>query len=238
MIRLAILLAVLGGPSWVIAEEPVLPLTVQAALNVRQVPDDSLSVYVQDLDSGAVILNWNDEVVRTPGSTIKLVTTLVALDVLGPAYTWKTDVFALGDIENGHLNGNLLLKGYGDPFLVTERVWQLLRQIRQMGIHYIDGDLHIDDSYFYLPEFNPAEFDHQPLRAYNVAPNALLMNFKVVRYWFEPQHDTNSVHVWLDPQLENLGVENRLSLRNGSCRGYQRGITISANEAVDEMTFS
>ena len=238
MIRLAILLAVLGGPSWVIAEEPVLPLTVQAALNVRQVPDDSLSVYVQDLDSGAVILNWNDEVVRTPGSTIKLVTTLVALDVLGPAYTWKTDVFALGDIENGHLNGNLLLKGYGDPFLVTERVWQLLRQIRQMGIHYIDGDLHIDDSYFYLPEFNPAEFDHQPLRAYNVAPNALLMNFKVVRYWFEPEHDTNSVHVWLDPQLENLGVENRLSLRNGSCRGYQRGITISANEAVDEMTFS
>jgi len=238
MIRPVILLAVLGAPSPVMAEEPVLPLTVQAALDIRQVPDDSLSVYVQDLDSGAVILHWNDEVVRTPGSTIKLVTTLVALDVLGPAYTWKTDVFAFGDIENGHLNGDLLLKGYGDPFLVTERVWQLLRQIRQMGIHDIDGDLHIDDSYFYLPEFNPAEFDHQPLRAYNVAPNALLMNYKVVRYWFEPQHDTNSVHVWLDPQLENLGVENRLSLRNGSCRGYQRGITISANEAVDKMTFS
>ena len=171
------------------ATEGVLPLTVQAALSVRQVPDDSLSVFVQDLDSGEVVLSWNDSVARNPGSTIKLLTTLVALDVLGPAYTWKTDVFVLGDVVNGRLDGDLLLKGYGDPFLVTERVWQLLRNIRQLGIREINGDLHIDDSHFYLPEFDPAEFDSQPLRAYNVAPNALLMNFKVVRYWFEPEHD-------------------------------------------------
>jgi D-alanyl-D-alanine carboxypeptidase/D-alanyl-D-alanine-endopeptidase (penicillin-binding protein 4) len=197
-----------------------------------------LSVFVQDLDSGDVILSWNDQVARNPGSTIKLLTTMVALDILGPAYTWNTDVFVMGDVENGRLEGDLLLKGYGDPFLVTERVWQLLRQIRQMGIREIHGDLHIDDSYFYLPDYDPAAFDRQPLRAYNVAPNALLMNFKVVRYWFEPEHDTDSVRVWLDPPLENLGIENELSLTAGSCRGYQRGITISANEAIDRMTFS
>ena len=237
-----LLLACLLGPVSLIAaeteEETGLPAIVQAALDVRQVPADSLSIFVQDLDSGEVILNWNDVVPRNPGSTIKLLTTLVALDVLGPVYTWKTDVFVRGDVSDGHLKGDLLLKGNGDPFLVTERVWALLRQVRQSGIHDIDGDLLIDDSYFYLPEYDPAEFDRQPLRAYNVAPNALLMNFKVVRYWFEPEHDTNSVRVWLDPALENLDVDNRLSLSPGSCRGYQRGITISANEAVDRMTFS
>lgn len=238
MNRLLFLVALTLAPVGAIAADAELPLGVQAALNIRQVPDDSLSVYVQDLDSGEVVLRWNETVARNPGSTIKLLTTLVALDVLGPAHTWKTDVFVLGDVENGRLHGDLLLKGYGDPFMVTERVWQLLRNIRQAGIREIVGDLHIDDSYFYLPEFNPAEFDRQPLRAYNVAPNALLMNFKVVRYWFEPEHDTNSVHVRLDPPLENLGVDNRLSLGPGSCRGYQRGITISANEAVDRMTFS
>ena len=238
MNRYVLIAALLLLPPAAVATVAALPPTLQAALNVRQVPDDSLSVYVQDLDSGEVVLRWNDSVARNPGSTIKLLTTLVALDVLGPAHTWKTDVYVLGELENGRLDGDLLLKGYGDPFLVTERVWQLLRKIRQAGIREINGDLHIDDSYFYLPEHDPADFDRQPLRAYNVAPNALLMNFKVVRYWFEPEHDTDSVHVRLDPPLENLGVDNRLSLGPGSCRGYQRGITISANEAVDRMTFS
>jgi D-alanyl-D-alanine carboxypeptidase/D-alanyl-D-alanine-endopeptidase (penicillin-binding protein 4) len=236
--RLLLALSAFAAVVGLQAAEPELPLPVRTSLDIRQLPHDSLSIFVQDLDSGEVILSWNDQVARNPGSTIKLLTTMVALDILGPAYTWNTDVFVMGDVENGRLEGDLLLKGYGDPFLVTERVWQLLRQIRQMGIREIHGDLHIDDSYFYLPDYDPAAFDRQPLRAYNVAPNALLMNFKVVRYWFEPEHDTDSVRVWLDPPLENLGIENELSLTAGSCRGYQRGITISANEAIDRMTFS
>ena len=238
MNKLWLVAVLLAGTAMAAPDETPLPPTVQAALNVRQVPEDSLSVFVQDMESGEVVLRWNEAVARNPASAIKLLTTLVALDVLGPAYTWKTDVYILGELTNGRLKGDLLLKGYGDPYLVTERVWQLLRRIRQLGIREIEGDLKIDDSYFYLPDSDPAEFDRQPLRAYNVTPNALLMNFKVVRYWFEPEFDSNSVRVWLDPPLENLGIDNRLALTAGSCRGYQRGITISANEAVDRMTFS
>ena len=136
------------------------------------------------------------------------------------------------------LDGDLLLKGHGDPFLVTERVWQLQRQIRQAGIREIAGDLLIDDSYFAVAAHDPAAFDRQPLRAYNVAPNALLMNFKVARFWFEPNATTNGVTVWQDPQLANLQIDNRLALSPGRCRGYQRGITITANAAIDEITFT
>lgn len=214
-----------------------LPIPVQSALNYRQLPNDTLSIYVEDLDSGEIILQWHDDVPRNPGSTIKLLTTLVALDVLGPTYTWRTDVFALGEIDNGKLNGDLLLKGYGDPFLVTERVWQLLRRIRQAGIREIGGDLLLDDSYFDVAEHDPGAFDRQPLRAYNVAPNALLMNFKVVRFWFEPDHEGNRVTVWLDPQLANLDIDNRLTLAQGSCRGYQRGVTVTASDGIDKITF-
>lgn len=221
-----------------VASEAGLPASVNSALSVRELPEDSLSIFVEDLDSGEVLLDLNSDVARNPASTIKALTTLVALDVLGPAYRWQTDVYALGDIEDGHLQGDLLIKGNGDPFLVTERVWQLLRKVRQTGIHQIDGKLLLDDSYFDVAEEDPAAFDQQPLRAYNVAPNALLMNFKVVRYWFEPNHDANSVRVWLDPQLDNVDIDNRLSLQNGRCGGFQRGITISANDAIDKMTFS
>ena len=224
--------------SLAIAEQTELPQPVRHILDIRKVPHDSLSVYVQDVDSGEVVLNWQDDVPRNPASTMKLLTTLVGLDTLGRNYRWTTDVFALGEVEDGHLDGDLLIRGGGDPFLVTERVWQMLRLVRQAGIHEIDGNLLIDDSYFEVPEHDPAEFDHQPLRAYNVGPDALLMNFKVVRYWFEPDHDRNAVRVWVDPPLENLRVENRLALRRGYCGGYQRGITITANEAIDKMIFS
>ncbi len=220
------------------AAPDVLPISVQSALNHRQVPHDTLSIYVEDLASGEAVVSWQDRVPRNPGSTIKLLTTLVALDVLGPTYAWQTDVFALGPVDDGKLDGDLLIRGNGDPFLVTERVWQLLRRIRQAGIVEIGGDLLIDDSYFQVADHDPAAFDHQPLRAYNVAPNALLMNFKVVRYWFEPNHDANNVRVWLDPKLANLQVDNLLTLVPGRCRGYQRGITISVNDTIDKTTFS
>ncbi len=181
------------------APESKLPLPVRSVLNLRQVPHETLSVHVIDLESGETVIDWNDEVSRNPASTMKLVTTLVALDVRGPSYRWQTDVYALGDIVDGRLDGDLLLKGYGDPYLVTERVWKMLRAINQAGIREVSGDLLLDDSYFDVGPHNPAEFDHQPLRAYNVAPNALLMNFKVVRYWFEPDLVANSVRVMLDP---------------------------------------
>lgn len=239
MIRaLTALLILITAVPQVWGSETTLPAALRSVLNVRQLPQESLSVYVEDLASGDIVLNWQANVPRNPASTIKLLTTLVALDLLGPAYTWKTEVYALGDIEDGRLQGDLLIKGYGDPFLVTERVWQLLREVRRAGIHEISGDLLIDDSHFDIHDEDPAAFDRQPLRAYNVVPNALLMNFKVVRYWFEPNHDANTVRVWVDPALANLSIENQLSLETGRCRGYQRGISISANLAIDEMTFS
>ncbi len=226
---------------WVVsatATESELPLRVQSALDARNVPHETLSAYVTDVETGEILLQWRGDEPQNPASTIKLVTTLVALDVLGPAYRWRTDVFADGELSNGRLDGNLVLKGYGDPFLVTERVWQLLQRIRLAGVEEISGDLLLDDSWFDVGEYDPAAFDRQPLRAYNVAPNALLMNFKVIRYWFEPDIANGEVSVRLDPPLPNLQIDNRLGLVNGSCRGFQRGITITTNESVDEVTFS
>ncbi|MGB5688268.1 MAG: D-alanyl-D-alanine carboxypeptidase/D-alanyl-D-alanine-endopeptidase [Woeseiaceae bacterium] len=231
-----LLLLAMSLPLAAVAEDDELPLGVRSVLKLRQVPADSLSVHVQDVGTGEVVLEHLAATPRNPASTMKLLTTLVALDTLGPAYRWKTDVYALGEIKDGRLDGDLLLKGYGDPFLVTERFWQLLRSIRRAGIDEIDGDLLLDDSYFDIGAYDPGAFDRQPLRAYNVAPNALLTNFKVVRYWFEPIGQ--SVKVTLDPPLDNLRVTNQLRVAPGSCRGYQRGIAVSGNGRDDEVTFS
>lgn len=234
--RLALAALVLLAAAAAAAEQ--LPKSVRAALAYRNLPAESLSLYVEKLGTAEPVLAWNADVPRNPASVMKLLTTLVALDTLGPTYRWKTEVYLLGEVEGSTLQGDLLLKGYGDPYLVDERLWQIVRSIRRAGITTIAGDLLLDDSYFDVSGHDPGAFDNRPLRAYNVAPNALMMNFKAVRYIFEPDAATSTVGLSLVPELENLQVVNHLALANGSCRGYQRGITITASENVDQMIFS
>jgi serine-type D-Ala-D-Ala carboxypeptidase/endopeptidase (penicillin-binding protein 4) len=229
---------------WMLMFSPVamaddsLPAGVRNVLNHRKVADSNLSLYVENLHTGETILAWNEDEPRNPASVAKLLTTLVALEKLGPSYTWKTDVYYAGDLKDDVLEGDLLLKGYGDPFLTTERLWTMLHAIRDTGVSRINGNLLLDDSYFDIGEYDPAAFDNSPLRAYNVAPNALLMNFKVVQYQFTPDAGGGKVNVRLHPELDNLQVVNQLSIGDGRCGGYQRGITITPNESVDQMIFS
>ncbi len=218
--------------------EDALPAGVQAVLAHRNIPPDSLSIYVENLGTGEPILQWHPDQARTPASVMKLLTTLAALDTLGPTYTWRTELYFLGELRGGTLHGDLLLKGYGDPYLVTERLWRLQRELRAAGVRRIDGDLRLDDSWFDVGDYDPAAFDREPLRAYNVAPNALMSNYKVVSYTFRPRGDGTGVDISPEPPLANLQIVNRLSLVPGACRGYQRGIAISANDAVDRVTFS
>ena len=220
------------------AAQTELPRGLASALAARNIAPENVSVFVEDLDAGKTLLEFNADTPRNPASSIKLLTTLAALDSLGPAYRWKTEVYFLGPLEDGVLKGDLAIKGYGDPFLVTERFWTMLRELRQQGLRRIAGNLVIDDSYFDVPQHDAGAFDNAPLRAYNVEPNALMLNLKVVNYLFSPRTEDNRVNLVVDPELENLRVVNKLKLVNGSCRGYQRGIAVTANEDVDTVTFS
>src|SRR5688572_12083609 len=86
-----------------------LPTVVSNALVYRDLPAESLSLYVEDLRSGKPVLVWNEDEPRNPASVMKLLTTLVALDLLGPTYTWKTDVYLVGRMNDETLEGDLLL---------------------------------------------------------------------------------------------------------------------------------
>src|SRR5690606_33662248 len=100
---------------------------------------------------------YNVVVPVNPASTIKLVTNYAVLELLGPSYTWKTELYVDGPLRDGVLHGNLYLKGGGDPKLNMERLWLLLRDLRSHGVETISGDLVLDRSHFVqprLPEFD------------------------------------------------------------------------------------
>ena len=107
-----------------------------------------MTASVVPLNGGALRLSWRDHVKVTPASTEKMVTTLAALELLGPDWRWKTAFSYEGSIVNGILHGTLFIKGGGDPKYVSENLWRDLSRLKSLGIDGIDGDLVIDRSYF------------------------------------------------------------------------------------------
>jgi serine-type D-Ala-D-Ala carboxypeptidase/endopeptidase (penicillin-binding protein 4) len=207
-----------------------LPAGVQRVLSGHAIEPEAVSIYVQDVDANEPALSHNADVPRNPASVMKLVTTWTALELLGPTYTWPTEIYFDGDFDGTVLQGDLGIKGYGDPFLVVEEFWKMLRFLRNFGLEEINGDLVLDDSYFAIVEDPPGAFDDEPYRTYNVVPNALLANFKAVQFQFFADTLENKVRIATDPVLRNLDIRNRIRLVDGPCRGFQAGIAFHVDD--------
>lgn len=207
-----------------------LPSSVQTALKRAQVPTDAIALLVQEAGRTAPRLSHRAEQPMNPASVMKLVTTYAALDLLGPAYTWRTPVWVEGQVVNGVLQGNVIIQGQGDPKLVLEKIWLLLHRLQGLGIHTIGGDIVLDSSLFALPTTDAAEFDGEPLRPYNAAPAALLINFKSVVMTFTPDPLTNRARVQFDPPLWGVQLPTSVPLSPGkpgiteACSDYRAGL--------------
>ena len=193
-----------------------LPPTVLKALKAAQIPAASVAVVVQPVEAPAPLVSHNASQAMNPASVMKLVTTYAALDLLGPAYTWKTTAWAdEADAINGTIKGNLTLKGSGDPRFAIEHLWSLLRQLRVRGVRHIAGDIGLDRSSFNVPAIDPGAFDDKPMRPYNVGPDGLLINFRALRFTLVP--DTGKPRVLMETPSDNLRIDNQLRMAEGAC---------------------
>jgi len=182
-----------------------LPQEVADGLRSAGIPLSNVGVVVQEVGASRPWLIMNSHQPLNPASTMKLVTTYAALELLGPAYRWKTEAYLDGD--------NLVLKGYGDPKLNYESFWILLRNLRGRGLREIRGDVILDRSHF--APVRDVPFDGEVYRPYNVLPDALLVNFKSLRFSFLP--DGDKVRLFVEPPLAGLEVLNSLKLADGPC---------------------
>ncbi len=214
------------------AQERVPPAPVAQALASARIPQSGVAIVMQEVGASRPALSLNEYAPMNPASVMKLVTTFAALELLGPAYRWKTEAYASGALREGVLSGDLVLKGQGDPKLTLESFWLLLRNLRERGLREIRGDLVVDRSYFALREHDPARFDNEPLRPYNVGPDALLVNYKAIRFQFIPDPDAGAVRVALEPHLRPLEVINVLRLSNGPCGDWREKIRPAFQSAV------
>jgi D-alanyl-D-alanine carboxypeptidase/D-alanyl-D-alanine-endopeptidase (penicillin-binding protein 4) len=192
-----------------------LPAPVAAALARAGVPAEAVSVVVEPVEGGPAAVSHRADAPMNPASVLKIVTSYAALDLLGPAFTFHTDFLVRGELANGVLDGDLVIRGGGDPHLTYERVWQAAHQLRARGLREIRGDIVIDRSYFAPVVHDAAKFDNEPRRAYNVGPDALLVNFQAVQFHFIP--GANGVRVIAEPDLPNIEIVSQLKVTKAPC---------------------
>lgn len=211
-----------------------LPPSVAQALSAAAVPESAIGVYVHYIDEEKPALTHGAERVLNPASTMKLVTTYAGLDLLGPAYTWNTEIHAAGSVQNEVLNGDLIIRGAGDPRLTQEKFWLMLRGLRARGIREIRGDVLLDRTLFAADDYDPARFDDQPTRPYNTGPDALLVNFKAVTLHFVP--DTSArLRVIAEPSLREVQIVSNVVVNDARCGDWLSPLKIDLQGGNEQM---
>ena len=191
------------------------PVAIQSRLKELDLPDDALALAAVPLDGPGQARFVNADRVMNPGSTMKLLTTYAALELLGPTFKWHTRVYTNGEVNGDVLEGDLILVGAGDPKLTEERIWKLLRDLRAYGIRAVHGDLVLDGGYFRLPEGGLPRFNDDggdPHAPYLVCPHALLTNLNVFHIQMMGRPDR--VQAWVEPVTDKVLLNNQLTRSN------------------------
>ena len=215
-----------------------LPQDVAHAFLEQHIPLSAVSAYVQEIGSAKPVYSLQPGRPMNPASTMKLVTTFAALELLGPDYRWRTEAYTDGPLVDGTLQGNLVLKGYGDPKITIEQFQALIGELRATGLRTIRGDLVLDRSYFAPARSDPSAFDAQPLKPYNVVPDALLINFKSVRFVFAPSAAGDVVEVRAEPALAAVSLRGAPRLTAGECSDWRSGLAAGFANRADSAEAS
>ncbi len=214
------------------------PKDIVDLLRAKKMTGKGMSVYIHEVKNATPLLTFNADVPRNPASVMKLVTTYAALGILGADYRWPIEIYKTGTIDNGVLQGNLYLKGYGYPDFKPNDLRRLLRGLRTLGIKKIAGDLILDNHYFASNTNGTGRFDGKTYARYNALPDALLYNEGVSELYLTPKAKSVSL-ISLSPD-DNVTLVSHLKLKNVKCRGRYASpiMTVKSKAQKKEIHFN
>ena len=210
-----------------------IPPALLGAMKSAGIPTSAVSIHVQAVESTKPLLIMNAQTSVQPASLMKLITTAAALDLLGPDYRWSTRIYTNGTQNGDVLQGDLIIRGSGDPRFSQQDLWQLLRRLRALGIRQITGDVILDRSLFASYKDDAAQFDQKPERAYNALPDALLLDTKSVLVQLIPDAARQRVRVTLEPYLTDFSL-SAPTLSVGECGDWrtQLGLRVEQKKII------
>ena len=204
-----------------------LPTTVVELLKAANIPTDAIGSVVIRVADGATVLSHQPGASLQPASTLKLVTSIVALERLGPTYRGRAELRTKGELVDGELRGDLLLRGMGNPDLNWEALQRMLQTLRHKGISQINGDLVLDRQWFQpsRADLGVPPFDETPEFQYNVIPDALLLNTNLLQLDLESseRENTTGMRMNLTPAMDRVTVVSNMTLVDRACADWEDG---------------
>lgn len=173
-----------------------------------------VAIHVANARNGEEVFAYQADRALQPASTMKVVTAAAALRTLGPAYRFSTEIHHDGELSpDGVLNGNLYVRGTGDPTMVLERLWKLVFDLKVQGVREIKGDVVFDDSFMDrnagIPGWNK-EVDAVNGPSYYPPLGALSLNYNTVAILVGPGASSGSAaRVELETRSPALEVINK-----------------------------
>lgn len=185
------------------------------------------------------VIAHNADLLMQPASTLKLLTSAVALDQLGPLWRGETELLAEpADLayarQHGVLQQPLFVRGKGDPDLDYAALTALLAQLRQEGVRELRGGIVLDRHWFSpdLPDPTAPAFDESPRARYNHIPDALSLNQQMLQ--LRIQSDANSVRLRTLPAFNQLELSARFRLTDGRCDQFNGHSLQLSEQALPE----
>jgi serine-type D-Ala-D-Ala carboxypeptidase/endopeptidase (penicillin-binding protein 4) len=211
---------------------------LQEWLRSAKIPLEAASILVAPADgAGKPLASLNAQQSLNPASVMKLYTTYGALELLGAPYTWKTQLLSTAKpsagvgaagaagAATGVIDGDVFIKGSGDPSLKIQDIWRLLRELRLAGVKHLAGDWVLDRSVFADDKTDPYQFDGEGASPYNVSPDGLLMSFNATRLAFKPTD--NGWQVIADPLPLGWTVQGTVASDAGACKERRSKLTMN-----------
>ncbi|MFM9437113.1 serine-type D-Ala-D-Ala carboxypeptidase/endopeptidase (penicillin-binding protein 4) [Janthinobacterium sp. CG_23.3] len=198
-----------------------LPEPVARLLRAANIPDEAVGAVV--LRGNASVLAHGAERSMQPASTMKLVTTVVGLEQLGPIFRGRTELRTGAELVDGVLQGDLVLRGGADADFDADAFEHMLQKLRNQGIKKIRGDLLLDRQLFRPARADLAtpQFDKTPEFRYNVVPDALLLNTNLLH--IDLSATDKQLKLLMMPPLEGVSVSADMKLVDASCAKWEDG---------------
>lgn len=219
---------------------PPMPDWFARELGRLQIPADAVSIYARETPTGQEILSHNPQLAVRPASTIKLVTTLLAFEVLNQEPVFRTDFYLLGrskrPLRNGQFDGDLLVRGSGDPTLDSAKLEALARRLVKRGVRVIDGDIVLDTSNFRFSRGEEPRFFAETEAPFSAPPAPLTANGKAVTLVVKPAAKSGGITVTLEPELPSVKLENTLGFSKRECDRAKEAVELDVQGSAEQAT--
>ena len=223
--------------NWLLILFFLLPLSFAYAVDFGKIRSDEIGYYVADLSTGQVLAAHREDVAMNPASTMKLLTSFAALNILGPDFRWTTQFRSNAQISNGILHGDLYWVGSGDPVFDQKDLLKMIQEANHSGIRKISGRLVLDKS-IWSTVGTAEHFDDDGEAAFTTAPDAHMLAYKVA--WLNVEADDGGKPVVkLEPPMPDVVLNSTVTMRaSGACRDIRHYLKIKTEGGLIDVTGS